>query len=92
MRFSEEGELAALWRDAGLRDVAGGALVVSARYESFDDAWEPFTAGVAPSGAYTVSLDDDGREALRAEYRRQLGVPDGGFELSARAWYAVGTR
>jgi SAM-dependent methyltransferase len=92
MRFGGEGELAALWRDARLRDVADGALVASVRYESFDDAWEPFTAGVAPSGAYTVSLDDDGREALRSEYRRRLGAPDGGFELSARAWYAVGTK
>jgi hypothetical protein len=37
-----------------------------------------------------VSLDQDGRDALKAEYRRTLAVPDGGFELSARAWFAVG--
>lgn len=92
MSFGREGELAALWRRAGLLDVRAGDLVVSAAYESFDDLWEPFTAGVAPSGAYTGSLDEAGREALRAEYRRRLGAPEGGFELSARAWYAVGTR
>ena len=92
MSFARRGDLTALWRNAGLREVTDGAIVVSVEYESFDDAWEPFTAGVAPSGAYAASLDEAGREAHRAEYRRRLGVPDGRFELSARAWYAVGTR
>jgi SAM-dependent methyltransferase len=92
MPFARRGELAALWRRAGLREVSDGAVVVSGGYESFDDAWEPFTAGVAPSGAYTASLDKVGREALRTEYHRRLGAPEGSFELSARAWYAVGTR
>ena len=92
MSFAREGELEALWRRAGLREVSHGELVVSVAYESFDEAWDPFTAGVAPSGAYAASLDEKGREALRAEYRRRLGDPEGGFELSARAWYAVGTR
>ena len=91
MPFARRGELATLWRRAGLRDVSDGAVVVVAVYESFDDAWEPFTAGVAPSGTYAASLDEGGREALRAEYRRRLGAPEGSFELSARAWYAVGT-
>ena len=27
---------------------------------------------------------------LRAAYARRLGNPEGPFELSARAWYAVG--
>ena len=90
MSFARDGELAELWRRAGLRDVSQGALVVSVAYESFDEVWDPFTAGVAPSGAYTASLDDEGRAALRAEYRRRLGEPEGGLELSARAWYAVG--
>jgi SAM-dependent methyltransferase len=92
MPFAREGELGALWRRAGLRQVSDGAIVVSAQYESFDDAWEPFTAGVAPSGAYTASLDHGRREALRAEYRKRLGLSEGRFELSARAWYAVGTK
>ena len=92
MSFAREGQLAALWRRAGLLDVRAGDLVVSAAYESFDDLWEPFTAGVAPAGAYTASLDEGRRRELRAEYARSLGAPEGGFELSARAWYAVGTR
>ena len=92
MSFAREGELEELWRRSGLRDVSQGAIVVSVAYESFDEVWEPFTAGVAPSGAYTASLDDEGRSALREEYRRRLGAPEGSLELSARAWYAVGTR
>lgn len=91
MALDEEGELAELWRRARLADVEHGALVVSAEYEDFDSLWEPFAAGVAPSGAYTASLDTGRREALRAEYHRRLGSPDGPFRLTARAWYAVGT-
>jgi SAM-dependent methyltransferase len=90
MRFAREGELAGLWRQAGLRDVQQGELVVSAEYESFDDLWEPFTLGAGPAGAYAASLEPGRQEALRDDYRRRLTVPDGGFSLSARAWYAVG--
>lgn len=90
MRFSHAGELADLWRGVGLREVEDGELVVAADYECFDDLWGPFAAGVAPSGAYAASLDEDRRRDLRDEYRRRLGSPDGPFRLSARAWYAVG--
>ena len=92
MSFGRRGELETLGRSAGLPDVSHGERVVSAAYAGCDDLWEPFTAGVAPAGAYAASLDDAGRGALRTEYRRRLGAPAGGFELSARAWYAVGTR
>jgi ubiquinone/menaquinone biosynthesis C-methylase UbiE len=91
MAFARAGELAGLWRDAGLADVEEGELVVGASYESFEDLWEPFPSGVGPAGAFAASLDEPGREALRAELRRRLDVPDGPFSLSARAWYAVGT-
>jgi SAM-dependent methyltransferase len=92
MRFGKEGGLAELWLQAGLRDTRGGEIVVSASYESFDDLWEPFTRGVGPAGAYAASLDDEKQAALREDYRRRLGSPQGPFELEARAWYAVGTR
>jgi SAM-dependent methyltransferase len=90
MPFARRGELGALWRGAGLREVEDGEIVVAAEYEGFDDLWEPFTAGVGPAGGYTGSLDDERREALRDEYRRRLSVPDGPFRLEARAWFAVG--
>ena len=90
MRWCREGELAQLWAAAGLVDVRERALVVRAAYDSFDDLWAPFPSGVAPSGAFTQSLDDAARGALREEYRRRLGVGDGPFELTARAWAVAG--
>ena len=91
MRWCADGELAHLWREAGLSDVRFGPLVVSATYAGFDDLWSPFPTGVAPSGAFCTSLRPDRREALRDAYRRCLGVGDGGFELTARAWAVAGT-
>ena len=92
MRFDEKGELADLWRQAGLRDVEEGAIVVSAPYESFDDLWEPFRAGVGPAGAHAAALPPAAQEELRTEFERRLGSPAGPFELDARAWYAVGRK
>jgi SAM-dependent methyltransferase len=91
MRFGEEGELAGFWRQAGLREVVEGAIVVSAAYDSFDELWEPFLVGVGPAGAHAASLPALAQEELRAEFHRRLGSPGGPFELDARAWYAVGT-
>lgn len=91
MRWCGDGELGELWRRAGLRGVRVGALVARASYADFDDLWAPLPEGVAPSGAFCASLDEDRRAALRDAYRRQLGVGDEPFELSARAWAAAGT-
>jgi SAM-dependent methyltransferase len=90
MGYCREGELERLWRECGLSDVAGGALSVSASYESFDDFWAPFPTGLAPSGAYCASLDPERQAALRNTCFRRLGRPVGPFTLDARAWYAVG--
>jgi SAM-dependent methyltransferase len=90
MQHCREGELRDLWLAAGLRDVATGAIVVSAAYESFDDLWSPFATGLGPSGAYFASLDDSTQQALLTEWRLRLGSPAGPFSLTARAWYAAG--
>lgn len=91
MPWCRESELGDLWRSAGLRDVRLAALDVRAGYAGFDDLWTPFTAGVAPSGAFCAALDEDARAALRAALERRLGVGDGAFELPARAWAVAGT-
>jgi SAM-dependent methyltransferase len=91
MPWCGEGELGELWRAAGLRDVRCGALVVSAAYADFEDLWSPLPTGIAPSGAFCRSLDEERRAALREAYRRRLGVGDGPFELTARAWAAAGS-
>jgi len=90
MRWCGDGELGELWRAEGLHDVRFGSLVVHASYTDFGDLWSPFPTGVAPSGAFCKSLDEDHRAALRENYRRRLGVGDGPFELTARAWAATG--
>jgi SAM-dependent methyltransferase len=90
MRWCAEGELAELWRAAGLREVRLGSLVVSAAYADFEDLWSPLPTGVAPSGAFCKSLDEDRRAALHEAYRRRLGIDDGPFELTARAWAVAG--
>jgi SAM-dependent methyltransferase len=92
MRFGRENGLGELWLDAGVRGTTSGEIVVSAAYESFDDLWEPFTRGVGPAGAYAASLEPEAQQALRDEYYRRLGSPRGPFELTARAWYAVGRK
>jgi ubiquinone/menaquinone biosynthesis C-methylase UbiE len=91
MQWCREGELAELWRDAGLVAVRFGELVVRASYADFDDLWSPLLAGVGPSGAFCKSLDDERRVRLQDAFRRRLGVGEGPFELTARAWAAAGT-
>ena len=90
MRWCAEGDLPRLWSAAGLHDIRASALVVNATYADFSDLWSPFPTGVGPSGAYCQSLDKRGLAALRDRYRDRLGVGNGPFELSARAWAVVG--
>lgn len=89
MRYATPSELGALWETA-LSDVEVSPIVVEVSYDDFDDLWAPFPTGVGPAGAYTASLDEDRQEALREEYARRLGSPEGRFTLSARAWCAAG--
>ncbi|MFL6042826.1 MAG: class I SAM-dependent methyltransferase, partial [Gaiellales bacterium] len=91
MPWCRDGDLARLWEDVGLTGVRFGAIEVRAGYSGFDDLWWPLPTGVAPSGAYCASLDEQGRSALREAYRRRLGAGDEPFELTARAWAVAGT-
>jgi hypothetical protein len=91
MRYCTPAELTALWEGAGLREVESRPLVVEAGYESFEDYWSPFPSGIAPSGAYCASLDDEARAALREACFRRLGRPSGSFSLTARAWLVRGS-
>ena len=90
MGYSTEEELTGLWREVGLEDVRGGELSVTADYDDFDDLWAPLPSGIGPAGAFCASLEPERQADLRAAYARRLGNPEGPFELSARAWYAVG--
>lgn len=79
-----EGDLAALARAAGLRDVVEGTLTVRVPYASFEEWWEPYTLGVGPAGDHVGRMTDDARDRLRAHCAELL--PDGPFELEATAW------
>jgi SAM-dependent methyltransferase len=91
-RPCDPARLAELWAGAGLRELTPAVLVPSVRYADFDELWQPLSAGVGPAGAYAAGLDAAGRDALRDEFRRRLGVPAGPFVLTARAWAIAGTR
>ena len=90
MAFSTPAELSDLWSATGLADVTVAPAVVGASYESLDDLWQPLELGIAPSGAYVVSLAPEERLALKAELGRRLGVGADPFRLTARAWVVNG--
>jgi hypothetical protein len=92
MKLSREGQLGALWRNAGLTDVQERGLTIEQRYVSFEDYWTPFLKGAGPGGAYVVSLTDEGRRQLEARLQKRLlgDRADGEFTLSARAWCVRG--
>jgi SAM-dependent methyltransferase len=92
MRLSSAGELATLWRQQGLDEVATGALTIETAFSSFDDYWLPFLERQGPAGAYVGTLQETAREQLRLRLRtRLLGEgPDRPIALRARAWAVRG--
>ena len=79
--------LAALFQQAGLRDVQGRAIDVPTVFRDFDDYWSPFLGGQAPAPGYCMSLPEDRRAALREHIRAGLPIrADGSIHLIARAW------
>jgi hypothetical protein len=85
---SRAGHLADLFRAAGIGEVVDGAVAVDVEHATFEDWWEPFTLGVAPSGAHVAGLEPDRRTALRELCRERLPQPP--FVVSAKAWLARG--
>jgi len=93
MRFARNGELGALWRQAGFVDVVEAPLVISMRFESFEDFWSPFLAGQGPAGAYVASLPEDARSAIERRLRARLsGDGTGVITLQGRAWAVRGIK
>lgn len=74
---------------AGLADADVRAIEVRARFEDFEDFWRPFTLGAGPAPGYYLSLDEEGRHALRQKLKAELGGGEG-IEFAARAWAARG--
>lgn len=91
MPYCTPAELEGLWHNAGLREPAISAIVVTAEYDGFEDLWQSLEHGSGPSTAHASSLAPDHRARLRDELRRRLDVGEEQFQLTARAWSVVGT-
>ena len=85
LRFGRDGEIAALFAAAGLRDLVEQVIDVETTYADFDDLWTGLAAGIGPAGAYCAGLPPAARDRLRAEVDRRLGAPRARFTLTARA-------
>ena len=83
------GQLAELFRTAGLRDVKEDSIAIDVVHPTFAEWWEPYTYGVGPAGDYVQRLDDGGRARLESVARERLG--SGPFTVTATAWAARGT-
>ena len=85
---ARQGHLSELFAAAGLRGIEETALSSSVEHPTFEEWWEPFTAGVGPAGAYVAGLDAERQTGLRERCRSLLPSPP--FVLTARAWAARG--
>jgi SAM-dependent methyltransferase len=72
-------------------EVESAELDVTAGYRDFDEFWQAMGRGVGPAGQWVAGLDAEQRERAHAELFRELGSPDGPFELKARAFAAAVT-
>jgi SAM-dependent methyltransferase len=92
MPLCRQGELAALWREHDLRDIADAPLTIETRFEGFDDYWSPFLDQQGPAGACAAALSPVERDALASRLRhRLLGARgDHPVHLRARAWAVRG--
>ena len=83
--------LAALFTNAGLRDVETRAIDAPTHFKDFDDYWTPFLSGQGPAPGYAVSLDYERQTILRDFIRGRLPKErDGSIKLIARAWAVRG--
>jgi SAM-dependent methyltransferase len=89
-QFETLEELEAVARAAGLDAVEAAPIDVSRRYESFAELWGLFELGVGPAGEYYGTLPAETRDALRDEYYRRIGEPEGAFDVPAQAWAVRG--
>ncbi|MGN9775381.1 class I SAM-dependent methyltransferase [Micromonospora sp. H33] len=84
--------LAALWTNAGLRDVSVRAVEVPTVFVDFDDYWQPFLGGQGAAPTYVTSLTEADRAELADLLNTRLPAePDGSIQLTARAWAVRGT-
>jgi SAM-dependent methyltransferase len=85
-RYRTRDELGELLAPLGPVEV--GELDVTASYSGFDDFWAALEQQVGPAGAWLQALDHEQKQAAHERMFRELGSPDGRFELGGRAYAA----
>ncbi len=90
--MTRRGELAALWRSAGLTDVVEDSIAIWMDHPNFADYWAPIAAGEGTLGKYVSSLAAPGRDQLEHHLRTayENGQPDGPRSFAAVAWVCRG--
>lgn len=87
-----EGQLEALARKSGLREVEAVPIDVRTEFRDFDDFWQPFLGKAGPAPAYVSGLSPGTRYHLESRLRKVLpSNGDGSITLNARAWAVKGT-
>ncbi len=92
--MTRPGELGALWRNLGLRDVVEDGVTIWMDHADFADYWGPIAAGEGTLGGYVTGLADDARATLERHVREayEAGAPDGPRSFAATALVCRGTR
>lgn len=84
--------LGELFVGAGLAGTEVVPIEIATPFSDFEDYWQPFLGGQGPAPAYAMSLDEEGRLALRERIRNRLPTrQDGSLALRARAWAVRGS-
>jgi ubiquinone/menaquinone biosynthesis C-methylase UbiE len=93
MPLCREGELAAMWKECGLKSVSEKPLEITMHFLSFNDYWDAFLLGQGPAGAYVRAVHGDRMQLLRSAVKNQLSISNesSAFTLPARAWAVRGT-
>ena len=90
--LTHEGELAAAFRAAGLREVEERPLSIRMHYADFADYWQPIADAQGPVGDYVKRLAAErlARLAQALERAYRCGGADGPRSMAATAWAAKG--
>ncbi len=85
--------LYAAFVELGLHQVEVRPIDIQTHFTDFDDYWLPFLAAQGSISKYLTSLDDQTKEAITVQLRKQLPInSDGSIYLTARAWAAKGIK
>lgn len=83
---TKEGELVALFGEAGLPEVEGDVISLAFPHTGFDDWWAPFQQSPGPVGRILAGLDDEKRARLEDLCRE--GFPANSEPLQLSVWAA----